>query len=214
MIQSASTHWLLASTIVLTNLACSKASPLDGPRDQAKRGEAERIRTHARTPALAGPDIIERSAVVVISGDDASLDGRSVTPDKLADELARQKSLYVYLNPSSPFRGQFVLACAPELPTPELETYLSAAVKGGYWAVQFAFLKPVPDSEWSTGSAATAFIGGTECPARESERCVQIRAHTDCLGLSKTLVSLRSQGVAVRLLLSSGLHDEDRPTRR
>jgi len=184
-------------------VAFSDAAPAPAPAP-APRGSTERLRLRsvARTPALEGPDELERAPVVTLTAEQVDLDGTAMGPGQLEQELAKLKRIYGTLHPKELFNGSFIVACAPETPTARLREQLGAALAAGFPTVLFAFLREIPGTGWSTGSAVRALVASPGKKARPMAGAVTLGAYEDCLALGQALITARAGQDVVRLELS------------
>jgi hypothetical protein len=182
-------------------VAFSNAAP--APPAPAPLGSTERLRLKsvARTPALEGPDELERAPVVTLTPELVDLDGRAMEPGQLERELANRKKMYGVLHPKDLFNGSFVLACAPETPAARLREQLGGALAAGFPTVLFAFLREIPGTGWSTGSAVRALVAPPGRKARAAAGTVALAAHENCLELGRALVAARATQDVVRVEL-------------
>jgi hypothetical protein len=182
--------------------------PAAAVRAQTKEPDQPRLSIRPRTPALVGPDRLERAIMLIVTPAGAELQGQKVTPRTLAGALRTLLESYKKLQPNTPFNGRFIVACAPETSTGVLARQLETAAAAGYPHPSFLFIKKTaPDAGAASDqlTVADATTATTAAGADPKAVTLAVREFPDCLALSRALIAKRTEGHAVRLDLSGAV---------
>jgi hypothetical protein len=95
------------------------------------------------TPALIGPDPIERAPIVLVHLNDLGLDGtHGETFESLEEKLVTLRNNYRLLHPSEDFNGLALVVADAGTPTPRLFSVAKAIHRADYHQLLFAFTRP------------------------------------------------------------------------
>jgi hypothetical protein len=198
---------IAALALLVFALASAWAAPV---RAQAKQPDQPRLSIRPRTPALVGPDRLERAIILIVTPAGAELQGQRVTPRTLAGALRTLLEKYKKLQPNTPFDGRFIVACAPETSIGVLARQLETAAVTGYPNPSFLFIKKTAPGAGAATDQLTVADATTSTskatPAADPKAItLAVREFPDCLALSRALVAKRNEGHAVRLDLEGAV---------
>lgn len=94
-----------------------------------------------RSPALEGPDEIERAPILWLNEQQHSLDGYRANAEDIETLLRAHKQNYRMLNPTADWAGTLLVISVADLPIPTLMAYLEGAARADYHDALFVFTK-------------------------------------------------------------------------
>jgi hypothetical protein len=161
------------------------------------------------TPALDGPDRVERGPVLAVAATRLTLDGEAVgDPGQLGARLRALRASFARLQPRADWAGSLLVLCTPETPAGRVFEALSAAGDAGFRHPTFAFLRRETALRPLLGSFRRTHTTGarTELIARPGEAdpatttVVRPRGAESCGELSARIVTARGGGRQVAIL--------------
>jgi hypothetical protein len=160
----------------------------------------------AETPALSGPDAVERASVIAVSPGQLLLDQRPVDLRELERQLNTLVGYYRILHPGELFVGRFLVACAPDTPRERILATLATTLHAGYDRPQFLFLRREITDRPLLGprhrvipTGATFHLFTARDQAEEGG--VFLDEFANCADLGRRLVELRQAGKSVALIV-------------
>jgi hypothetical protein len=161
----------------------------------------------AETPALEGPDAIERAPVIVLDRD-LVLDGQAMDPGELEQVLAVLRNNYHLLHPGGEFNGLVLLVCAPAVTGTRVREVLQAVHVAGYRQTLLTFIRIEQHQRPTLGtlkrnrttSARVQLVqqGGALPPG---SRAITLDGRENYAELARRAVEGRREGAPVALLL-------------
>lgn len=163
------------------------------------------------TPALEGPDAVERAPVVQVFRDGLRLDERVVTRDELRDALVTLRSNYRLLHPEDGFVGQVVFVGDAALPVSQVLSVFKDLAATGYPHPLLTFTRPEtlqrpvfgPLRRVLSSAARLSLVDGYDVEARDDPKggaqgtLVRAQDFQTYDALARRVVDLRRAGQQV-----------------
>jgi hypothetical protein len=170
------------------------------------------------TPALEGPDQVERAPVLELTSAGLSLDRVPLDgPGQIASRLAALRGTTSLLQPTGRFDGTLVVACTAETPATRIFEALRAAGAAGYRHPVFVFqrreaaVRPLLGTfrRIHTTAAQTSVIDGSAEADPAVTTVIRPHGNESCADLCARVVTARGGGRRVAFLAGN----EARPLR-
>jgi hypothetical protein len=156
------------------------------------------------TPALDGPDPVERAPVLEVIEGGTRVNGQLLPLIQTREALETLRSNAARLWPDVPFNGSVILVCEPQIGSPRLAEAFTIAVRAGYPNATFIFIRNVVARRPLLGTLSRNRTSGAnvtliERPEQSEPGAVVLRLadFQTCAALAERVVDLRQHGMSV-----------------